>query len=190
MPRERRSNQVNYFFSRPWLHKLIGDNYRYIKEPLVMSISDVRNRFENEFNYNELEEGCFRQAYEVDDNWIVKFPISQSGVECNITEQTLYNMYKNTGRFAKCRLQDYHGIPILFMEKVSDYFLEDDEDGNQKNHYEDLPHWAHHQDGPQVGFTKKRKLVIYDYGNCIDLFDSWYYRDMKKQARALTNASR
>lgn len=132
----------------------------------------------------ELNCGGFRRVYEVDSDWVVKFPIDQRGVECNVIEQTLYNMYKNTGRFAKCRIQDYSGIPLLFMERVSEYFSETDEHGNQRNLYGNLPHWALHEDGPQVGFTKKRKLVIFDYGNCLSLFEKWYESNLKKTSKA------
>lgn len=174
------------FFSKPWLRKLIGDNCQYLDSN--NSYPYLQTKFEKEFGYVEIDRGGFRAVYNVDEDWVVKFPLDQKGVECNVVEQTLYEMYKTTGHFAKCRIENWRGVPLLFMHRVSDYFQEVDKHGNQKNHYEDLPDWAHHQDGPQVGFTKNRRLVIYDYGNCIDLFDKWYYKQLKKRAAILTNA--
>lgn len=180
---------MNYFKDRPWLRKLVGDNYQYLDMETPVDIYGVRDLFFMEFRYPYLGCGCYRNVYEVDDNWVVKFPTGRTGIEGNVIEQAIYNMYKNTGRYAKCRLEIYHGIPILFMEKVSEYFSEVDSKGNQLNLYGNLPHWALHEDGPQVGFTKKRKLVIFDYGNCLSLFDKWYAADLKKTSRALTKAS-
>ena len=164
----------------PWLLDILGIQY---KKALILTrdyLSQMETKFKKEFGYEYLGRGSYRIGFEVNSDWIIKFPTSDSGVECNLLEAKLYEIYMRTGHYAKCYIKEYHRIPLIVMENVKDYYESPFPYYQDEDIDKDLPHWAHHEDGPQVGYNKKGKLKIYDYGNCIDEMIRWDRKTHKR----------
>jgi hypothetical protein len=84
------------------------------------------------------------------DKYVVKLPINDAGKKANVNEAENYQ--QNAERKAKCRLFYYNDLPCLVMEKL-----------RTPDPTEELPDWAWDYDGAQVGYTRKNKLVAWDY---------------------------
>lgn len=156
----------------PWLLSILGIQYAKALELPYLQIQKLKDKFIKEFEYELLGKGSYRIGFKVDNDWIIKFPINSSGMECNLIEAKLYEIYKKTGRYAKCYIKDYHGVPLIMMENIRDYFDMDHPPFDKKTFYT-LPQWVHHEDGPQIGFNNDGKLRIFDYGNCINELERW-----------------
>lgn len=147
---------------------IFGIQYKKALKLSDTYIHKMKMKYINQYGYTLIGRGSYRIGFELNSDWIIKFPLNSSGVRCNLVEAKLYEIYKNTGRYAKCCIKDYHGIPLIVMESIKDFYEEHTYDSMNDLKYPDLPHWCHHQDGPQIGYNKKGKLKIYDYGNCVD----------------------
>ncbi len=154
----------------PWLEYVLGELYEKTINMTTMHVTLIHGIFYEEFKYSSLGTGAYRQVYDVGNDWVIKFPVNANGIECNLIENKIYELFGDTEHYAKCHIKLYQGIPILWMEKVKPYLGFYNDTGK----LEELPKWAHHQDGPQVGTTKDNKLVIYDYGGCTDELQYWW----------------
>lgn len=94
-------------------------------------------------------------------NKIYKLPIAGNSTE-NFYEYFSY--ISNKGKvyiegkqcnLAKCDLIYHKGIPILEMEKVTPI----------TEHIEEYHHYKYMGDGTQIGYTKRGKVVSFDYGH-------------------------
>lgn len=103
--------------------------------------------------------GAFRVAFhDRKRNVVLKVPINEPGISVNITEDFVYKKYhkKHDGKYAKCKLVYYKGIPIIEMEYV------DIPKGAKKGR---LPAWSKKFERNQVGWNWKGKAVSFDYGS-------------------------
>lgn len=167
----------------PWLLNIIPTEVRnQVRNSLKKSdkdIIDLLTKFCEQYGYKEIGYGSFRQVYDTGIGWVIKFPTDFEGIECNLIEANIYETFKNTGHYAKCYIKLYHGIPLLVMETVTNYFAMEDAPPMGL-----LPDWVHHSDGPQIGYTDKGKLRIYDYGACFyDKLLPWRELNMARKNR-------
>lgn len=170
---------INHY---PWLLDILGVEYSDALKLTKSSLSNIEGKFYEEFQYQSVGRGYSREVYDTGIGWVIKFPIHEEGIEGNLIEAKIYQIYKNSGRYAKCYIKDYHGIPLLVMELVTD--LSYTENGIVA--LNNLPDWALHEDGPQVGFNKDKNLRIYDYGACMDELVRWWVSPKSNKRKFLT----
>lgn len=94
---------------------------------------------------------------------VVKLPIDSLGFMANDWEGSISNTPESFNhpyyvQYPRTRLYYWKGIPILWMEKV------EIADWTDKS-YSDFPDWVGSVDCGQVGYTRKGRLVAYDYGS-------------------------
>lgn len=167
----------------PWLLNILPTKDRLrVKKSLTKSdkyLSFILRRFCNQYHYPSAGKGAFRTVYDTNTGWVIKFPHDVEGIECNLIEANMYKAFKNTGHYAKCYIKFYHGIPLLVMETVTNYFSMKDAPPMGL-----LPSWIHHVDGPQIGYNEKGKLRIYDYAACFrDKLEKWYKKSLTRRKR-------
>lgn len=109
--------------------------------------------------YGDPARGTTRVTYFVNDDLVVKVPLSPYDVKCNLQEAA-WAENKSQIPIAPCYLEyTEEGIPLLYMERVTPIYWNSPGWG-------DLPAWAHGlYDGCQVGFTKSGEIVAYDVGS-------------------------
>lgn len=170
----------------PWLLDILDEDQanqvkRSLKKP-YSDIGEIKDEFWDEFHYSSIGTGAFRECYNTNIGWIIKFPFGDDGIECNLIEANIYKVFSHTGRYAKCYIKMYHEVPLLVMETVTNYFSIKDAPPMGL-----LPHWIHHEDGPQIGYNKNGKLRIYDYAACFQTLLYWRQNSIKK---SLTKVSK
>lgn len=109
-------------------------------------------------------EGRTRVVFEFD-TFVIKIPKNLDGYMDNATEAK-YGHFKRKKKpddiqYARTKLVEWNGIPILFMERV--------EHANKDKIIKKIgkkPYWVDFIDCQQVGFNKKDELVAYDFGCC------------------------
>lgn len=92
---------------------------------------------------------------------VVKLPRDAGGFADNDWEGSVSNSPETYNddihvQYPRAAVVYWRDIPVTFMEKVKDL---DPWPG-----YDALPDWVGSVDGGQVGYTKKGRLVAYDYG--------------------------
>lgn len=84
--------------------------------------------------------------------YVIKFPLCGDGVADNDWEGSISG--GDYIQYARTRLAYVGDVPIVFMEQVE----------YAKVNYDAMPDWVGSVDCGQVGYTRKGKLVAYDYG--------------------------
>lgn len=97
--------------------------------------------------------------------YVVKLPWSHDGFADNDWEGSVSNMPETVGdyehyQYARTRLAYVGDIPVTFMERVEPARFADVDDFFDGEE----PWWIACVDCGQVGFTRKGRLVAYDYG--------------------------
>lgn len=85
---------------------------------------------------------------------VLKVPINEAGRHANLCESTLFHFKRAPYPVARCAM--LHGTGFLIMEYVEPVY---------RSQLTVVPAWADLVDCFQVGFTRKGKLVAYDYTN-------------------------
>ncbi len=126
--------------------------------PLGKYLVSIEKHFKRE-GYECLGCGAFRTVFQdTKSGNVIKVPMDETGIGCNIIESELYKQYGKDGILAKCKLFYFRDIPLLEMEYVTDW----QECGIPK--YK-LPKWVWRIDCDQVGLNSKGKMVCYDYAH-------------------------
>lgn len=113
-----------------------------------------------------IAEGMTRICFDANDQYIIKYPKSFSGIEQNKFEARMSNKTSSQGvPVASSFLETIENdIVLLWQEKVSPIILTKNKAGEYEKNL--LPQWIYSlQDGYQIGYTKQGKLVCYDFGN-------------------------
>jgi hypothetical protein len=100
--------------------------------------------------------GCNRMVFSFDDDTVIKIPINSQGFFDNYREAVVWETAQFPYPCAKSRLihdKDYPDVVLLSMEKVEPV----------QTPLRELPSWVYSVDCGQVGYTKDRELVAYDY---------------------------
>jgi hypothetical protein len=107
-------------------------------------------------------EGRNRRAYLIK-GYVVKVPLNWDGIADNSWEGSVRNgdqpLREYDIVYPKTRIVDFEGIPVLMMERVHPATSR-----LIKRVLGRVPKWIDRVDCCQVGFTKDRRLVAYDYG--------------------------
>lgn len=110
--------------------------------------------------FSKVGEGTTRRVYDFSDDWVLKCPLSPSAIDCNITEQNLFDEEKNyNDNYCSCHTVVFYNIPLLFMEKVIPC---DDDFTWEEDWRQDLSK-EHPAYGCQVGLTKHGKVKAFDF---------------------------
>lgn len=147
------------------------------KKTLEGYLLDIERYFKKVKKYPKLGEGAFRVVLQETSKTVIKIPIDDMGISCNLIENIMFKKYSQSGILAKCNLFYFKEIPILRMEYVTLW----KEAGILKSK---LPKWATKIDCAQVGLNSKGKLVCFDYAHNwdvilgqklkINLISKWY----------------
>lgn len=97
-------------------------------------------------------------------SYVIKVPATIDGFADNDWEGSVSNTKESLNNpeeieYAKSRLVEYKGIPLVFMERVEEAYHH--EITSRLGYY---PDWVLSVDCQQVGFTKSGRLVAYDFG--------------------------
>ena len=109
------------------------------------------------YKLKHIGEGRHRRTYSTPSGRsVVKFATCRRGWSCNDLEAFLFAKYvsEKPTIFARCRMIVLGGVECLLMEHV-----------NEINGFgtPGLPPWVSSIDCGQVGYTRRGKLVAYDY---------------------------
>lgn len=114
------------------------------------------NRYKNKNTCEDIHVGRNRVVF-LFPHYVVKLPRNADGYADNDWEGSVSHLENSNPKediqYARTRLVYYHGIPILFMERVEQVCCG-----------EALPEWVKSVDCCQVGWTQKGEIVAYDYG--------------------------
>ncbi len=119
-------------------------------------IGELFDRFAN--RCEEFSSGRNRAVF-IFPKYVVKLPTCGDGCADNDWEGSICGSEPDKIQYARTRLVYHHDIPIVFMERV--------EYASTKNMRAKLghePEWVHSVDCSQVGWTRKGRLVAYDFG--------------------------
>ena len=105
-----------------WILGILGIKYNKALKSSKAYFDRMQNSFDIKYTYNLLGTGSYRTVFQLDSNWVIKFPLNSTGVQCNLIEARIYEIYKTTGHYAKCYIKNYRGIPLIVMENIRDYF--------------------------------------------------------------------
>ena len=123
---------------------------------------NIENYFKKVKKYPEIGCGSFRVVLQETSKTVIKIPMDDMGITCNLIENLMFKDYNESGILAKCDLFYFRKIPILRMEYVTHW----KETGIPKNK---LPKWANKIDHIQVGVNSKGKVVCFDYAHNWDV---------------------
>lgn len=142
-------NLVHLNESREWPDDYIPEEEEDRRNTLDMEMK------ERGFTY--IGAGRQRRTYmSKSGKYVLKFPRSISGALANIEEAWMYHIGERMdGNIARCRLILFKGMYCVMMEAVQ-YV---DSHMNLRTG----PYWLYEVDCLQVGYTRKGKLVAYDY---------------------------
>ncbi len=105
-----------------------------------------------------INEGRHRAVFKTPSGkFVVKIPIAEGGWWANHQEARDFqnkDRWLGDDRLARCRLIDVAGTECLVMELVT-----------MPVDRESLPNWTDAVDCQQVGYTRRGKLVAYDWSN-------------------------
>lgn len=124
-------------------------------------LAEIERHFKRK-GYKYVDEGAFRVVLSKSNKYVIKVPINEEGISCNLIEELMYKGYNQEENLAQCEIFYFKGIPILKMEYVMHWV----DAGIPESK---LPKWANKIDHQQVGLNRSGKLVCYDYGNNWDV---------------------
>lgn len=118
-----------------------------IQKLINKTIKELRSKYE------VIGEGHNRIVFLKDDDWVIKCPLNEDGLNDNISEARRYRQFGDTDlvKYAECKMFFLNDINCLEMERV--YPISKSE----------RPDWADYVDGGQVGKNKDGKILAYDY---------------------------
>lgn len=99
-------------------------------------------------------------------HYVIKVPINAEGLRANDWEGSVSNEKRRLKskryleywvQYPRTRLYYFKDIPLVLMELIAPLDW-------SKTCYDDQPDWVGSVDCGQVGYTKKGRLVAYDYG--------------------------
>jgi len=122
-----------------------------MSDPLQQLIDQVLQKYRKK--YTLIGEGRHRAVFEKDENWVIKVPMDEYGLNDQYHERNTYQKEKDSGLYAACYIEHDDDLPLLIMERV-----------NPVTDYKNLPKWTYHIDCQQVGYTSDGRLVAYDFG--------------------------
>lgn len=122
----------------------------------------IEKYFKKVKKYPEIGVGGFRVVLQETSKTVIKIPMDDMGITCNLIENIMFKEYNQDDILAKCELFYFRKIPILRMEYVTHW----KEASIPKNK---LPKWATKIDSVQVGLNPKGKLVCFDYAHNWDV---------------------
>ena len=117
-----------------------------------LAISQILERFTAKYG-KPIDSGLDRIVFDAS-RWVIKVPRSSWCYGANYTEASYGHRSCKSDTLAICRLFHIDSVPVLWMEKVEPV-----------TSFSNLPDWTNFIDCQQVGYTRKGKLVAYDYGN-------------------------
>ncbi len=141
-----------------FLRETVDFSIRSVEKPTIYK-SNISSKHAdivlNDITYTHIGSGLKRDVYvSPDGEYVVKVPKNNLGEEENIREYETYT--KNPGSiYAKCELLDDNYLKMEYVEPV--YFKKGD----------DYPEWTLSIAEHQVGYTRDKRLVAYDYGSDI-----------------------
>lgn len=135
----------------------------YIRELLVPR-PHPRNRFQHAHDlaalthWKELGQGRHRVVYALDEKWVIKIPIGADGERANISEYEQYHqgVSRIHPHLAWCMIDEFAGVVVSIMERVDPVSMTWEECTASFA-------WVDRVDCRQVGYTRRGKLVAYDY---------------------------